>query len=108
MPKRNISKKTSSKGVTKKKAVIAAGKTVFKSDARQTASLVKAGRDGAAQAIRASRALGLPITYLQNGIIYKEYPDGSKEKIGSGAIKKRVRKETGQVLKKGMLLHARK
>lgn len=109
MIKRNTtSKKVTSKGIVKSSAVSKRGKRVFKSDARQTAALIKAGRTGSANAIRASRALGLPITYLQNGTIYEEYPDGSKKEIGSGLVKKRVSKKDGQILKKGMVLHARK
>ncbi len=108
MLKRNTtSKKVTLKGVVKPPAR-KRDKPVFKSDARQTAALVKAGRTGSANAIRASRALGLPITYLQNGTIYEEYPDGSKKEIGSGLVKKRVSKKDGQLLKKGMVLHARK
>ena len=110
MPKSNTTsvKKTTVKNVVKGKAMEKKAQSLFKSDARQTAALVKAGRMGAANAIRASRALGLPITYLQNGTIYEEYPDGSKKKIGSGSVKKRVSKKDGQILKKGMVLHARK
>ncbi|HUZ59949.1 MAG TPA: hypothetical protein VMU83_14335 [Hanamia sp.] len=109
MLKRNTtSKKVTLKGIVKSPTVSKGGKRIFKSDARQTAALIKAGRMGAANAIRASRALGLPITYLQNGTIYEEYPDGSKKKIESGLIKKGVSKKDGQILKKGMVLHARK
>ena len=107
MIKRNTaSKKVTSKGIAKSSAVSKRGKRVFKSDARQTARLVKAGRDGANQAIRASRALGLPITYLQNGSLYKEFPDGTKEIFKKASVKKGISKKASQ-LKKGMILYAK-
>lgn len=107
MIKRNTaSKKVTSKGVVKSPAVSKGGKRVFKSDARQTARLVKAGREGANQAIRASRALGLPITYLQNGYLYKEFPDGTKKILKTPPAKKGISKKASQ-LKKGMILYAK-
>lgn len=109
MIKRNTtSKKATSKNVVKSATVAKAGKAAFKSDARQTASLVKAGRIGAANAIRASRALGLPITYMQDGNLYREFSDGTKEMIAPDVVKKAVAKKTTNQLRKGMVLHARK
>ena len=106
MLKRNsTSKKLTSKGVVKASSVITTGKTVFRPDNRQTASLVQAGREGAAQAIRASRALGLPITYLQNGSLYKEFPDGTKEILKKAPVKSTSKKASQ--LKKGMILYAK-
>lgn len=106
MIKRNtIPKKINSKEIIKASA-ITKGKAVFRPDTRQTASLIKAGRDGAAQAIRASRALGLPITYMQQGYIYREFPDGTKEILKKAPVKKRISKKTSQ-LKKGMILYAK-
>lgn len=83
-------------------------KAIFQSDARETNTLIKAGRVGAANAIRASRALGLPITYMENNILYKEYPDGKREKIEQKDKVKPIPKKTNTSLKKGMVLHARK
>lgn len=101
-------KKVMTKNVVKPKTLAKKTKTLFKSDVKETALLVKAGHIGAANAIRESRALGLPITYLENGTIYKEYPDGTKEKIGTVPVKKRASNKEGLTLKKGTVLHARK
>ena len=106
--KNTISKSPSPKNVVKAATIIKGVKTLFKSDAKQTATLVKVGRTSAANAIRASKALGLPITYMQNGILYKEHPDGRKEKIITVTDKKIVPKKTTSPLKKGMILHAKK
>lgn len=99
--------KVNSEFVSGEKGAFKPGKA-FRSDARQTATLIKVGRTGAANAIRASKALGLPITYLQNGVLYKEYADGTKEIIETGTVKKNGIKEGANRLKKGMVLHAKK
>lgn len=107
MVKRNTTlKKTTSVGNKKTSSVTKAVKTGFRSDTMQTAKLVKAGREGAAQAIRASRALGLPITYLQDGSLYKEFPDGTKEILKKAPVKKSISKKASQ-LRKGMILYAK-
>ena len=82
------------------------GKVVFRTDAKQTATLVKVGRKGAANAIRASKALGLPITYLERGVIVRELPNGVKEIIAK--VKRPVANKSVASLKKGMILHAKK
>lgn len=103
-------KKTSSKVMAKKAHKIAAvrsvGKVVFRTDAKQTAILVKVGRNGAANAIRASKALGLPITYLERGVIVRELPNGVKEIVAK--VKRPVVNKSVASLKKGMILHAKK
>ena len=91
------------RGAVTKKAKVATG-----ADRKETIKLVKAGHTATANAIRASRALGLAITYMKDGILYKEYPDGRKEKIKSSEIKKSVSKRNNRSLKKGMVLHAKK
>ena len=102
--KKKITKKTTSKKIGKSAAV---AKVTFRPDARQTAALVKLGLAGAANAIRATKALGLPITYLQNGILYRENADGTKEIIIPQPVKRQAKK-TAPLLKKGMVLHAKK
>lgn len=97
-----------SKAIVKSATVAKAGRVSFRSDARQTATLVKVGRAGAANAIRATKALGLPITYMQNGVLYREYPDGVKEIIVTVAVKKALTKKSSHPLKKGMVFHAKK
>lgn len=79
---------------------------VFRADKSQTEMLMKAGRKGAIDAVRASKALGLSITYLEKGVIYMENPDGSKEvlkKIQTTAEKR----QNSLKLRKGMIFHAK-
>ena len=75
--------------------------------AKETTSLVKIGRAASANAIRASKALGLSITYMEKGVIYRENADGTKEIIKE-APKKVFPKKTSMPLKKGMVFHAKK
>jgi len=65
--------------------------------------LVKAAKQSTSKAIKRSKALGLEIVYLEKGVLYKEFPDGTKEIIGS---KKTASKPT-RVFKKGMVFHAK-
>ncbi len=77
-------------------------KTIFRPDIKQTAALIKAGRIGSANAIRASKALGLSIAYMRKGIMYMESPEGIKEVI---ATFKPIDKKLNIQLKKGMIFH---
>jgi hypothetical protein len=79
----------------------------FKSDP-ETSKLIKTGRVATRNAIRASRALGLPITFMQDGKLYKEFPDGKKELIICTSAKKTTAKKTTIPLRKGMIFHAKK
>lgn len=74
----------------------------FRKDASQTKALVKAGRKATNTAVRASRALGLTITYIKDGIIYTE-------KDGSVVIKRELQENTKPPFKveKGLVLHAK-
>ena len=76
----------------------------FRADAKQTAALVSAAKTGTSKAIRASKALGLPITYLENGIIYEEKADGSRISL------KKVNNVSQAPLKltRGTIFHAKK
>lgn len=56
---------------------------VFRSDAKQTGALVKAGKAAAIDARRDSKAQGIAITYIDGNTIYKEHPDGRVERIGN-------------------------
>ena len=79
-------------------------KSMFKSDAKHTAMLMKAGREAAANAIRTSKALGLPISYIENGAVIKELANGIKI-----IIKAATDNNLPSIsLKKGMILHAKK
>ncbi len=103
------SKNVSAKGeISKTDSSTKTIKTVFRSDVMQTAALVKLGRNAGANAIRASKALDLPITYMQNGEIIKEFSDGTKEIISPSPAKKATSKKTINALKKGMVLHEKR
>jgi hypothetical protein len=100
-----VPKRVVAKNAHKNSAKKAGGKVAFRSDARQTATLVRVGRNGAANAIRASKALGLPIIYMEKGVIVSELPDGVKETV---KLKKPVVKKSAVSVKKGMILHAKR
>ena len=61
----------------------------FKSDSKETSVLVKAGINAAKNAIRTSKALGLDITFMQNGIVYKEKPNGELKVYETSPRKKK-------------------
>lgn len=69
----------------------------------ESAILIKAAKDAAKNAIRTSKALGLDITFLKKGIIYKETANG--EVIVLGENKKVSPKKI--TLKKGTVLNAK-
>lgn len=77
----------------------------FRADIKQRKSIVKAARLGSVNAVRASRALGLDITYIKNGILYKEKPDGN---IIETPLNNITATENTYKLKKGMVLYAKK
>jgi hypothetical protein len=77
-------------------------KKIFRQDYNQTKSLVKAGRISGENAVRLSKALDLVVTYIENGIIYEELPDGSKKQIE--VLEK---KPTKIILEKGMVFHGK-
>lgn len=49
----------------------------------ESALLIKAAKKAAKNAIRTSKALGLDITYIKKGVIYKESPDGDVIIVGN-------------------------
>jgi hypothetical protein len=77
-------------------------KVVFRQDYNQTKSLVKAGKVSGENAVRRSKALDLVVTYIENGIVYEELPDGSKKQI-----EVLERKPAKIILEKGMVLHGK-
>jgi len=76
----------------------------YKSESKETAKLVNAGRKSATNAIRASKALGLDITYMRDGIVYKEKPNGEKRVFLKVAVTSKGPKNHVQ-LKKGMIFN---
>lgn len=111
-----VSSKTSL--VKKKKKVASVKKTVkkvsskktvgknFRKDSKQTASLVKVGKLSSAKAIRESKALGLSIAFIENGVLYKELANGSRVVVMNQ--EKPEKPKTSRVIKKGMIFHAKK
>ena len=81
---------------------------IFRPDAKQTASLVRIGRNSSVHAIRESKALGLTITYMEDGVLYRELPDGTKEVLNAGTKRITKRKIGSILIKKGIILHAKK
>lgn len=69
----------------------------------ESAILIKAAKDASKKAIRTSKALGLDITYLKNGIIYKETAEGELKVVGKNkqSIPRKI------ILKKGSILNAK-
>jgi hypothetical protein len=55
------------------------------------------------RAIRENKALGLPITYLEDGKIIKEHADGSKE-----IIRVKEKSPLTSTIKKGTILHVKR
>ncbi len=79
----------------------------YKSESKETAKLISAGRKSATNAIRASKALGLEITYMKDGIVYKEKPNGEKKVLVKVAVTSQGPKNHLQ-LKKGMIFNVNK
>ena len=104
--KKVAAKKVAAKKTHKLGPIKSTGKIVFRADAKQTATLVKVGRSGAASAIRASKALGLPITYMVRGVVIQELPNGVKMVVTT--VTKPVMNKPVISLKKGMIFHAKK
>ncbi|MFN3299484.1 MAG: hypothetical protein ACK41Z_04750 [Sediminibacterium sp.] len=83
-------------------------KTIKKTNRRakpsaESAILIKAAKDASKKAIRTSKALGLDITFLKNGIIYKETAEGELKVVGKNkqSIPRKI------ILKKGSILNAK-
>ncbi|MBD0724773.1 hypothetical protein B6A10_06235 [Flavobacterium sp. L1I52] len=78
-------------------------KAVFRKDILQTKALVKAGKIASDTANRASRALGISVTYIKDGVIYEETSEGvitTKKQIEDDVV-------APFEIKKGLILHAK-
>lgn len=75
----------------------------FKSDKLQIKKLLEAGKNAVNSAIRESKKLGLTITYIKDGYLVNEFPDGRKENITKLKPVKALPN-----IKKGVILHAKK
>jgi len=105
--KRNATKKKSTSKTASKVKLVKSSKSSFVTDLKQSKELVKVGRSSSTNAIRASKALGLSITYLKNGKIIKDEADGTANIIKEIPIKSRANRKQKVVLKKGMVLYAK-
>jgi hypothetical protein len=82
-------------------------KKSFRGDYRQTAILIKIGKEGALNAIRESKALGLEITYMEKGVIVKEDANGVKVRISEPPTNRKKTQGKGSHIPKGTILHVR-
>jgi hypothetical protein len=82
-------------------------KKSFRGDYRQTAILIKIGKEGALNAIRESKALGLDITYMEKGVIVKEDANGVKVSISGPPANRKKALGKGSHIPKGTILHVR-
>lgn len=77
-------------------------KIIFRKDYKQTKSLELSGKEAVSNAIRHAKALGLTISYIQDGAVYEEEANGNVT-----LIKIIEKKENPFVLTKGMVLYAK-
>ena len=58
-------------------------------------------KDAAAQAIEAAKNHGVSVTYVRNGILVREWPDGRIEKIGTRRFPRRKLAAVGTTIRAG-------
>ncbi len=78
-------------------------KIVFRKDVLQTKVLVKAARISAKRAFSGSKALGLSVSYIKDGIVYEEDANGNT------SVKSHIEPsvDTPFKMEKGLVLHAK-
>jgi hypothetical protein len=79
-------------------------KLINKNLIENASDLKKIAKKSSEKAVKESKALGLSITYLKEGVLYEEFPDGTVKKIKE--IKSIAASKLN--LKKGMVFHAKK
>lgn len=75
---------------------------IFRKDVGQTNLLVKVGKTSGKNAVRRSKAMDLVVTYIENGVVYEEQPNGLRNQID--VVERNPVKIS---LKKGMVLHGK-
>ena len=83
------------------------GRKSFRGDYRQTAILIKIGKEGVLNAIRESKALGLEITYMEKGVLIREDANGVKVRISGPPANGKETQGKGNHIPKGTILHVR-
>lgn len=79
-------------------------KVVFRKDVSQTKALLKAAKVSTQKAIRGSKALGLSVTFIKDGVVYEE------DAHGNIIVKKHI-ESSGDIpfeIEKGLVLHGKK
>jgi hypothetical protein len=76
---------------------------IFRKDVPQTKALVKAARVSAKRAFSGSKALGLSVSFIENGVVYEEDGNGNKNIINH--IEPVT--DTPFKIEKGLILHAK-
>lgn len=75
-----------------------AKKIVFRSNAKEVANLIVAGKQAAANAIRENRALGLSFTYTKGNTVVRENANGDIENLNSKPLRSSLKIKKGTIL----------
>lgn len=101
MSKKSMASKSNSPTVRKE--------TGFRSDFKHVELLLKIGKSASTKAIKTSKALGLSITFMEKGVVYKEHPDDTSEILNDESANYLALKGAeSESLKKGTVLNFRK
>ncbi len=104
--KRNKTKKNS---LSKSNSPAVRKRSSFRADFRQVEILLKIGKAVSSKAIKTSKALGLSITFMEKGVLYKEHPDGTREILNDENVNyQTVKSSESESLKSGAVLNVRK
>jgi hypothetical protein len=75
-----------------------AKKIVFRSNTKEVANLIVAGKQAAANAIRENRALGLSFTYTKGNTVVRENANGDIENLNSKPLRSSLKIKKGTIL----------
>lgn len=73
-------------------------KIVFRSNAKEVANLILAGKQAAANAIRENRALGLSFTYTKGNTVVRENANGEIENLNTKPLRSSLKIKKGTIL----------
>lgn len=60
-----------------------AKKVIFRADIHHTKSLIKIAQKSATRAVKETKAMGLPVTFVENDQIIRESADGTRTILGT-------------------------